>query len=109
MPAAVRRLGLYVGISYSAGLCRRADRQDRGWVNRDNEDDHLARAVQESCGQGAMTPFRKDCLAGKSILVTGGGGGLGREITAALAAHGAMVHICGRREGLLQEDRKSVV
>ena len=56
-----------------------------------------------------MTPFRKDCLAGKSILVTGGGGGLGREITNALAAHGAMVHICGRREGLLQEDRKSVV
>ncbi len=50
-----------------------------------------------------MTPFRKDCLAGKSILVSGGGGGLGREITRGLAAHGATVHICGRREGLLQE------
>ncbi|CAN5206581.1 SDR family oxidoreductase [soil metagenome] len=50
-----------------------------------------------------MTPFRPDCLTGKSILVTGGGGGLGREVATALSAHGATVHICGRREALLKE------
>ncbi len=55
-----------------------------------------------------MSPFRTDCLSGKSILVTGGGGGLGREIARALSAHGATVHICGRREGLLQETAKAI-
>jgi NAD(P)-dependent dehydrogenase (short-subunit alcohol dehydrogenase family) len=50
-----------------------------------------------------MDIFRNDVLAGKSVLVTGGGGGLGREIARAVAAHGATVHICGRRQGLLDQ------
>lgn len=56
-----------------------------------------------------MTPFRSDCLAGKSILVTGGGGGLGREIAQGLAAHGAVVHICGRREAMLKEAADAIM
>jgi NAD(P)-dependent dehydrogenase (short-subunit alcohol dehydrogenase family) len=50
-----------------------------------------------------MDIFRSDVLAGKSILVTGGGSGLGLEISKALAAKGAIVHICGRRANVLEE------
>src|SRR5258706_11120932 len=51
----------------------------------------------------SMDIFRADALAGKSILVTGGGSGLGKEISKALVAKGATVHICGRRAQLLDE------
>ena len=47
--------------------------------------------------------FREDALAGKAVLVTGGGGGLGKEIARALAGRKAEVHICGRRLALLQD------
>jgi NAD(P)-dependent dehydrogenase (short-subunit alcohol dehydrogenase family) len=58
-----------------------------------------------SKGRAAMSMdiFRDDALKGKSVLVTGGGGGLGKEIGKALAAKGAKVHICGRRPQALDE------
>ena len=46
--------------------------------------------------------FRADVLAGKRILITGGGTGLGKEIARHYVAHGAAVHICGRREAVLK-------
>lgn len=46
--------------------------------------------------------FKSDALQGKSILVTGGGSGLGLELARAYAAHGARVHISGRRADVLQ-------
>jgi len=42
-------------------------------------------------------------LAGKRILITGGGTGLGRGVAAKLVAHGAEVHLWGRREPVLAE------
>jgi NAD(P)-dependent dehydrogenase (short-subunit alcohol dehydrogenase family) len=47
------------------------------------------------------SPFRDDALQGKRILITGGGTGLGKEFAKVLSAHGASVHICGRRPEVL--------
>jgi NAD(P)-dependent dehydrogenase (short-subunit alcohol dehydrogenase family) len=47
--------------------------------------------------------FRPDLLRAKRILITGGGTGLGKELARSFVALGAAVHICGRREGVLQE------
>ncbi len=49
------------------------------------------------------SPFRPDLLAGGRVVVTGAGSGLGREIARSLAAHGATVHLWGRRESALAE------
>src|SRR5262245_15583820 len=53
-----------------------------------------------------MTPdpvFRQDLFAGKRILITGGGTGLGRELAAKYPALGAGIWICGRRQAVLEE------
>jgi NAD(P)-dependent dehydrogenase (short-subunit alcohol dehydrogenase family) len=47
--------------------------------------------------------FKDGLLAGKRILVTGGGSGLGREIAERYLALGARLYLCGRREAVLEE------
>ena len=47
--------------------------------------------------------FTKDVLNGKRILVTGGGTGLGKEMSVGFASHGAHVFICGRRPEVLDQ------
>jgi NAD(P)-dependent dehydrogenase (short-subunit alcohol dehydrogenase family) len=47
--------------------------------------------------------YASDVLAGKRILITGGGTGLGRGVAARLVAHGAQVHLWGRREAVLAD------
>lgn len=47
--------------------------------------------------------FDKAALDGKRILITGGGTGLGKGVAKHLAAHGAQVHIWGRRAEVLAE------
>jgi NAD(P)-dependent dehydrogenase (short-subunit alcohol dehydrogenase family) len=48
-------------------------------------------------------PFAPDALAGKRILITGGGTGLGRGVARHLVEHGAQVHLWGRRPAVLTE------
>ena len=52
--------------------------------------------------------FKDGLLKGKKILVTGGGTGLGREMTHAYARLGAETVICGRRLAVLQETAKEI-
>ncbi|MDA9614643.1 SDR family oxidoreductase [Pseudomonadota bacterium] len=47
--------------------------------------------------------FKDNILQGKKILVTGGGTGLGKEMSEHYLQHGADVVICGRRESVLAE------
>jgi NAD(P)-dependent dehydrogenase (short-subunit alcohol dehydrogenase family) len=46
--------------------------------------------------------FIPDLLAGKRILITGGGTGLGRAMADRFLQLGATVYICGRRSGVLE-------
>jgi NAD(P)-dependent dehydrogenase (short-subunit alcohol dehydrogenase family) len=47
--------------------------------------------------------FRDDLLAKKRILITGGGTGLGKAMARRFLELGAILHICGRREEILEE------
>ena len=51
----------------------------------------------------AQRIFHPEVLAGKRVLITGGGTGLGRGVARELVAHGAEVHIWGRRQAVLEE------
>lgn len=47
------------------------------------------------------SPFKADILKGKVALLTGGGSGIGYEISAQLGKHGASIAIMGRRKNVL--------
>lgn len=47
------------------------------------------------------SPFKADLLKGKVALITGGGSGIGFEISTQFGKHGASVAIMGRRKQAL--------
>ncbi|KAJ4834570.1 hypothetical protein Tsubulata_044649 [Turnera subulata] len=49
----------------------------------------------------AESPFKADILKGKVALLTGGGSGIGYEISLQLGKHGASIAIMGRRKHVL--------
>jgi peroxisomal 2,4-dienoyl-CoA reductase len=49
------------------------------------------------------SPFRANACAGRVVLVTGGGSGIGFGIARQLGLHGAKVCVVGRREPFLQD------
>ena len=53
--------------------------------------------------------FKEDLLKGKRILVTGGGSGLGKEMSRYFLKYGAEVLICGRRVGVLEDTAKELM
>ena len=53
--------------------------------------------------------FRPGLMEGERILVTGGGTGLGREMTEAFLKLGATVYICGRRQNKLEETAQELM
>ena len=53
--------------------------------------------------------YKEDLLKGKRILVTGGGSGLGKEMSRYFLKYGAEVLICGRRVGVLEETAKELM
>jgi NAD(P)-dependent dehydrogenase (short-subunit alcohol dehydrogenase family) len=49
------------------------------------------------------SPYSPTLLAGKRIVITGGGTGLGRGVARHFVQHGAQVHLWGRRPAVLEE------
>ncbi|XP_019183173.1 PREDICTED: peroxisomal 2,4-dienoyl-CoA reductase [Ipomoea nil] len=50
----------------------------------------------------SSSPFRSDILRGKVALLTGGGSGIGFEISTQFGKHGASIAIMGRRSSVVQ-------
>jgi NAD(P)-dependent dehydrogenase (short-subunit alcohol dehydrogenase family) len=55
-----------------------------------------------------LEPFRPDLLAGKTVIITGGGTGLGRAMALRMAGLGARIGIVGRRPEPLQETTEAI-
>lgn len=49
----------------------------------------------------SSSPFKEDAVTGKVALITGGGSGIGLEISTQFGKHGASIAIMGRRKQVL--------
>lgn len=53
--------------------------------------------------------YKSDLFKGKSVLITGGGTGLGYGMADYLASLGATLHLCGRRKEVIDEAAQSLL
>lgn len=65
-------------------------------------------SASEGSGGPDRSPYRADLLEGRVALVTGGGTGIGREISLALARHGADVAIASRDRDHLEPTAEEI-
>jgi NAD(P)-dependent dehydrogenase (short-subunit alcohol dehydrogenase family) len=72
----------------------------RGFTER-RSPDLVGRPINEQ--SWVETMFNDQLLAGRRILVTGGGTGLGKSMATRFLELGAEVHICGRRKSVCDE------
>lgn len=70
-----------------------------------NDPTRPARGVTEAELASRPTIFREDLLAGKRLLITGGGSGMGKAAATLAARLGAQVAICGRNPEKLEQTR----
>ncbi len=54
------------------------------------------------------TVYKPELMSGKSVLISGGGTGMGKAMAFLFARLGANVTICGRREEILQETANAI-
>lgn len=59
------------------------------------------REGEQESGMESSSPFRENILKGKVALLTGGGSGIGYEISYQLGKHGASIAIMGRRRDVI--------
>lgn len=52
--------------------------------------------------------YQPDLLAGRAVLITGGGTGLGKAMAVRFAGLGAKIFLCGRREEPLRETCEAI-
>ncbi|AZI38163.1 SDR family oxidoreductase [Caenibius tardaugens] len=66
------------------------------------ETDRPARGLDEEALRAQSTVYRDDALAGQTLLITGGGSGMGKAAAFLASRLGAQVAICGRDAEKLQ-------
>jgi NAD(P)-dependent dehydrogenase (short-subunit alcohol dehydrogenase family) len=86
-----------------------ADAKATGHVRPDvNDPSRPRRGVTEADLATRPTVFRPDLLAGQTILVSGGGSGMGKAAAFLAARLGANVAICGRKQDKLDATRAAI-
>jgi NAD(P)-dependent dehydrogenase (short-subunit alcohol dehydrogenase family) len=69
----------------------------------------IATDTEERAMDASKLMFKDGLMRGERILVTGGGTGLGREMTEAFVKLGAEVYICGRRGDVLKQTADEIM